>query len=419
MVLRLGDVFVAGGLPTLTYIPRASYDLENSLKEHLDDGHHLICVTGPTKSGKTVLCRTVLEGQHPIWLDGGSIASEADFWDQLADALDAVEAQEEETSHATSKASGGGVEAGVGAGVASLKVGGSKTAVDSSEKKKTVRVARSKKAQALASLKNLQKCLVIDDFHYLDRDLQTVVVRSLKAPIFDGARVVFLAVPHRAYDVVRVEREMTGRVKQVEVPDWNDQELSEIASKGFSALNVNAPGTLISRLAREAWENPHLMQRFCNKLCRANQVVEKQSAPKALALPDYDFFFEDLAKETGKREFERLSRGPRQRSDRLIRKFVDGTEGDTYVVVLKALAETGPKAVVTYEELRGKIAGLLVDSTLQMHEVSRVLAKMSELQAAADGSAAPVDWDVEDRKVHVIDPFFAYYLKWGAFRPEK
>ena len=54
--------------------------------------------------------------------------------------------------------------------------------------------------------------LVIDDFHYIERKYQGEIVRALKSLIFDSLPVVLIAIPHRRLDVVKVEREMTGRI---------------------------------------------------------------------------------------------------------------------------------------------------------------------------------------------------------------
>ena len=75
----------------------------------------------------------------------------------------------------------------------------------------------SKKVRSLplavrAELKKLSVPLVIDDFHYIEGGVQLELVRNLKDLIFDGLPVILASVPHRAYDAVRVEREMTGRV---------------------------------------------------------------------------------------------------------------------------------------------------------------------------------------------------------------
>jgi hypothetical protein len=59
--------------------------------------------------------------------------------------------------------------------------------------------------------------VVIDDFHYIDGATQLSIVRFLKSLVFEGLPVIFVSVPHRAYDAVKVETEMTGRLKVLEV----------------------------------------------------------------------------------------------------------------------------------------------------------------------------------------------------------
>ena len=80
---NVGQVFIAGGQPTITYNARASLKLEAKLKSYLVTGHKALSVTGPTKSGKTVLCRKVIPKDEGIWINGGEISSEQDFWDRI------------------------------------------------------------------------------------------------------------------------------------------------------------------------------------------------------------------------------------------------------------------------------------------------------------------------------------------------
>ena len=47
-------------------------------------------------------------------------------------------------------------------------------------------------------------------------------------------------------------------------------------------------------------------------------------------------------------------------------------------------------------------------------EVSRVLEKMSEIASNDEASTPVLDWDKDDRVLHITDPFFAFFLKWGA-----
>ena len=70
------------------------------------------------------------------------------------------------------------------------------------------------------------------------------IVRGLKDLVFDGIAVIVASVPHRAYDAVRVEKEMTGRVEHLEIPFWSSRTSCEASPHdGFDALNVGAPTT--------------------------------------------------------------------------------------------------------------------------------------------------------------------------------
>jgi predicted ATP-dependent Lon-type protease len=83
-------VFVAGGMPTDTYVHRRHLGLEDRLRSELFSGYQIVCVTGPTKSGKSVLCKAILADKKSIWLHGGQISDETEFWQQAASKLQVV-----------------------------------------------------------------------------------------------------------------------------------------------------------------------------------------------------------------------------------------------------------------------------------------------------------------------------------------
>lgn len=186
----------------------------------------------------------------------------------------------------------------------------------------TAKVFMNEKLLALEGLKSSAKLLIIDDFHYIEPDLQKVIVRSLKAAIFEGAKVIVLSVPHRSEDIPRQESEMTGRVSKLAVPIWSADELKEIARLGFKALNLLASDALLDRMTQESYGSPQLMQEFCLKICEHNGILAKKDFSFMLVEPNYDTFFKKSAEElASKVAFEKLSRGPRQRTDRLQRKL--------------------------------------------------------------------------------------------------
>ncbi|GAA4317325.1 hypothetical protein GCM10023149_14840 [Mucilaginibacter gynuensis] len=411
---RTNKVFVPGGLPKLTYNPRNSLDLEKHLRKANDNLCKLVMVTGSTKSGKTVLTKTVFEKGKSVWFDGGAFNSEEDLWNDIAEQLELSvgESRTQSTSNNSNIVIGAGLQTSLFP--VKGKIDGSKTDGTTNANSVTKTTKRSAKALCLEALNERQTPLVIDDFHYIPRTSQGNIVRALKAVIYEGAPVIFLAIPHRRLDAVKVEREMTGRVETIQVPVWELEELCEIARIGFPLLNVKVSSKIIDSFANEAIGSPHLMQEFCRELCSANQIDETLKLEKSIEEAPMDMLFKKVAIGTGKIMFDKLSKGPRQRSDRIQRTLKDGRQTDIYGLVLQALAEIKPgMAKVDYEELRTKMRDIISEKPPAAHEISRVLDHMSNIASSDESSTPVLDWEKEDRTLHITDPFFAYYLRWG------
>ncbi|WNB86690.1 hypothetical protein [Cellulomonas sp. ATA003] len=279
--VSLTEVFVVGRLPHVTYNPREDLGLERQLREYLGDRGTILSVSGPTKTGKTTLLRSV--ARDAVWLSGGVIESTNDLWSQVAEKLGLW--TEVGSTVANSEGESRTKEGGLSAGLASGRYGA--TSTTESGREDALGRTTSPLVAARSALSGSLHIIVIDDFHYVDPAVQLGIVRGLKDLVFDGLGVVFASVPHRAYDAVRVEKEMTGRVTHLNIEPWEEADLVEIARRGFTALNVeDAGGELAQRLARESFASPHLMQDFCRRLCRLNRIEETQVSPTALTPPD-------------------------------------------------------------------------------------------------------------------------------------
>lgn len=408
-----------GGLPEHTYVPRSARGLESRLQSSMVDDFKLVAVTGATKSGKTVLASKVLPRQATVWIDGGGGRTEDDLWNEILDALGGF--TETSATHEDSRQLelNGSVEAeGKVPFIASAKGTGSvahtKGTSDASSRARSI----SPRAAAVAVLRKAGVPLIIDDFHYLSRDVQGAVVRALKPLIFEGLPCTVIAIPHRRYDAVRVEREITGRLESITIPPWSEEELEEIGTTGFPLLNVLVTKPVLARLSEEAFGSPHLMQEFCRAIAFGAGVQETARTEVVIDSVE-DALFAEVAEGTGKVVFDRLARGPRQRTDRIQRPLQSGGSVDIYEIVLLALAHLRPGLdTIEYEELRAAIRDLLADNIPEAHEVSRVLEKMAEIATSDEASTPVLDWDADERVLHITDPFFAFFLKWGMNRVE-
>lgn len=413
---KASGVFVPGGLPSHTFIERAEGAIKKKLESASDNLCKLVTLTGQTKSGKTVLTQTVYSelDDNNIWINGGSVNDESDIWNQVIDELDGWTLENQSNSSGSSHNIQADLRAQTnallfkGEGGLGGEIGGNTN--------NTITLSRSSSAKttALKLLQANRACLIIDDFHYLSRELQGSFVRAIKPLVFHGIPVILIAIPHRRFDAIKVEKEITGRVENIEVPYWTVGELEQIPRIGFPLLNVSVSNHVISKMAIESLGSPHLMQEFCRALCRKRNI--EQTLKHRLLIDEIeDQIFIDVGETTGKTIFDKLATGPRQRSDRMPRKLINNEEVDIYKVVLFALARLTPgMQTIKYEELRAAIRDILQEAIPQAHEISRVLDKMSEIAANDEASTPVIDWEKEEQKLHITDPFFAFYLKWGA-----
>jgi hypothetical protein len=407
MSLSPDDVFIPGGLPSETYVSRAHLNLEEDLEHWLERRQKpLLSVSGPTKSGKTVLLKRLVPSA--VWLSGGAIDSADDFWSAICDELEVF--TDHSLSSERTRGNGAHLEGELNAGV--VTVSGGASADDALTSGITRSRAADPRSAARRALRNTDRIVIIDDFHYIDGDEQLQIVRGLKDLIFDGLGVIVAAVPHRAYDVVRVEKEMTGRVEPLTVAQWNDDDLSLIGNQGFNALRVAVHKSLTRRMVKESFGSPHLMQTHCLNLCLANRD-EKRKLKSPFTSPDWKQFFEKQAAASSKSAFDLLKTGPRTRTDRMSRELKSGISTDIYGAVLAAIENTGPRTTLVYEEIRASMREILASDLPQRHEITNVLEQMTTIAKDKIEGEPVLEYDTEYSTLHLVDPFFAYYLRWA------
>jgi hypothetical protein len=409
------EIFVPGGFPRHTYNPRVELQLEQKLSESTQNLCKLVTVTGQTKSGKTVLASRVFPREQAVWVDGGTVSEEDDFWQSVIAQLDLFQSREEESTKEVSSKIGaaGKAEANIlvakGSGEVSAGIESSRGSAVKSVQSLSSRVV------ALDGLRLSNIPLVVDDFHYIPREIQGGVIRALKPLVFNGLPVAIIAIPHRRYDALKVEKEMTGRISRIDIPIWSFEELYFIPENGFRLLNANLSREVCHRLAQEAIGSPHLMQDFCRGICKLLGITQSQEHINlAVTEAQLESVFRDVAETIGRPIFEKLARGPRQRTDRVRRHLKDGKVVDIYELVLHALAQIRPGLVsIEYEALRTAIKEISASQIPQLQEVARVLKHMATIAATDQSSTPVIDFEDEEKKLHITDPFFAFYLRWG------
>lgn len=434
-LLKVSNVFVPGKLPQLTYNPRSELALEQGLEDFLDEGGAILTVAGPTKTGKSVLLRRTIE--EPIWCDGQGIESVDALWELAADELRLYTHLEIATG--ASETGGGSLTTKAGVEqIATVTAQAQYTATDTTGTKYTVN--RPLVSVVKEAISKSGRALVIDDFHFIERDVQRQIVRALKPVVLAGVPVIFASISHRVQDVVSAEPDMTGRVVPLKIPFWSEAELLYIARKGFAALGLRDPGERLAQvLAAESYGSPHLMQKFCRELCKANGIRVQQKKPVDLNAPeDWVAFFQAQVEPASRDWFERLLNGPQERGNKRNQWQVKGNGTlDGYGLTLRAIAETGPKLDLTKDEIRRVVDRLVDGPGPASHQTTRYLQRMSLIAAKRQTDPMPTEDELDaethdteaasdvqpvleymdddpNSRLHIADPYFAFFLRWGS-----
>jgi hypothetical protein len=409
--MQLREVFTPGGLPSVTYVSRGHLQLENSLNEALARGFSFIVVTGPTKSGKSVLCRRVLPNDRIVPVEGGQIRSEADFWNHIGFRLNIASTATK--SRALTSATSSSGEAG--GGIPAILQGKASTSQsDSDQTTSTLAYTNVPMLAAIQALLRTKSALMVDDFHYIEPQLQKRIIQSLKGPVFEGLPVVLLAVPHRAFDPVMVEQEVEGRIKHIPIPNWALDDLILIPNRGFSALNVSVERTIQRKMCDESFGSPHLVQEVCSEFCIKNGIFTTEPLQRALDDTRLQEAYRAMAESKGFPVYEKLKRGPEGRRRRRLRRLRDGGEADLYTAILDSVARLGPRMTTSLEDIRGSLRAVFAEDAQSPSraEVVSCLASMSQVAKRLEGEPA-IEWVPDEGELEIIDPFLLFCLKWS------
>lgn len=421
--VTVDQVFRPNGFPLLTYVRRDTRDYEEELRQSLRSGGTIISLTGPSKSGKTVLAEQVIGAEHQVAVKCSHIRNVDEFWMEVFRRLDLDLQREHE--HSTGHEIGASVEGEGKIKIPLLADAGARGGAQYAHQRG--RVLRTLKPEigsstAIDEMLDRKKTLVLDDFHYLPRDLQTAIARQLKDAAYRGLSSVVLSVPHRGDDCVRAVPDLRGRVEQIALDYWKESELRRIAGIGFPQLEISLDEGSVAKLAEESLGSPQIMQRLCLDLCHVFGVRRQLSRKTDLSL-DRDAanaVFKRAATTTDySAHYKALAAGPRHGKRRDQYDFKDGTRGDVYVAVFAAIAVDPLRNSISYQELKDRVERVLRDGGKPGGQaVQRAVRVMHKMAAKMADTTNPPEEPVlqwEDGKGGVLDlpdPYFLFYIRW-------
>jgi hypothetical protein len=216
---------------------------------------------------------------------------------------------------------------------------------------------------------------------------------------------------------VRANPELRGRVRAVDLEYWSNADLGKIAASGFHALNVTVNKSITGKLVSESAGSPQLMQQLCLDACFRLGVREALDKRRDLEVSadQVDGIFEQTSATTDFRSLvDVLDAGARTRgTERKVYSFSDGTSGDVYRCVLKAVAADPPRLSFAYEELTRRTQEVCAGESPVGSSIVGTCQQMNTLALAKFPNERAIDWDEQKQVLDLPDPYLVFYLRWS------
>ncbi len=388
-----------------SYIDRGNLDSE--LYKYLGRTTH-IAIRGPSKCGKSWLRQKVLN--NPIVVQ---CRLRKPYTDLYVDALSQLNINMvvKESHQGVLK---GSISANGEAGIALLsKVGFSASFGRDSITNQEQKIAGHdfNDLRFIAEIiKNSDRRLVIEDFHYMSAEDRRHFAFDLKALWDYGIYVIIIGVWCETNLLLYLNPDLSGRVTDISI-DWSSDDLKKILLKGEKALNITFSPRLLSRIVELSYSNAGLLQQltlltldeagikdtcFCNMKLDNIDCIENAGMSYAEQLnPIYQQFA------------KRVSTGIRKRAD------ATGIYAHTMAVLMEASDE---------ELVKGLNARLIFERAtkrqprIQYSNLKAILDKLQVLQVDPDGRGLILGYSPAIEEVTIVDRQLLLYRKYATVK---
>lgn len=465
-MVKTSEVFTPTKKPTITSVTRAA--LWDQVEGLAEQGGAFISVMGTTKLGKSTLAKSVMQNaEFHAYIPGQNLTEGASaLWARLASDLGIPaatttgkvignKAKWSFMARFGIKAPGISTETGleIGGEHHSDKTSGSSFEMDTPS---AVTEAMGILAEHARSLGGYPPIIVIDDFHFVvDVAKRRELILALRPVSELDVTVILATLPGREDDPGFHNTNVGGRHYPVTVPVWDDDELREIASTGFDALNVSTSADIVDGLIEQSHGSPQIMQQLCFNLCRLVNGVKDDAHPvtNLRAPSDWSEFYRSVKDPQSASWLEKLGLGLTERRPRKVKaELPDGSSFDGYQLILWALHQMGAPSEVTFLDLRNKIGELPSVSAIGVarfaleqkaknmnvvasREMTQALTRHAEHSEASEDDGAldaevftdeevslaalipqpvleVVGTSAANMKIRILDPLLAYTLNW-------
>lgn len=418
-------VFTPGTIPDLTYNKRESEELEKMVNYQLQVGGKIIILSGPSKIGKTVLINKVLDKTKIVMIQGGELTDETDLMLEILKKLSKLPAEQNTIQTLKTSVS---ANATVDSKLSFWSMVGYKIGITvGAEANKTTQktFVDDPFERAIDYMIKESYTLVIDDFHYINGDLQKKIIRKLKAPLNNGLRVLLALIPSRTEVIVQKEPDMEFRTTVIDVPLWAKEELEYIPEKGFKALGISLDRSIVDDFINNSFSNPFLMQELCSRLMYEYDIASSIDNTQQDINIEFDNdtikkIYTAVAKHDSiiqQLELGKTQRGQDRANYELAVNNGEKKVVDLYKIIMMALGALANADKITVADILQTIEAMDIHrtgngkATPRASDVTVTLKKISKMASEINTKDPVIEYKEDEKTVYMYDSFFSFNLR--------
>ena len=409
---KLVHVFgVSRDLP-LTYIERDQVD--RKFLDSLARDKHLV-VYGGSKQGKTCLRKHCLLSDDYIVVQCSNAMDVTQLYSTiLKEAGASITVTEKKTTRGAYKL---GVELSAKGKIPFLAEG--KGAVEGSVEKQTERSSETHYLEidpadpndvirVLESM-DCQQFIVLEDFHYLDEEVQKQVAIDLKAFHEKSAACCFIIVGVwlESNRLVLYNGDLAGRIIPIDADEWNDADLGKVIETGEALLNITFPEPVKAELLLSAQRNVGILQETCYRLCETADVYTTQETVKEVGTPEE---VDEIVKEIADEQRGRYQNFLTQVGEGFQKSELEMYRWLAYTLITATPPElkAGLKAKTIFGRIKEKHP---FRDRLQFNNVLHVLGNVGRLQHKDQVQPIILDFNSNNNTLRIVDSGFILYTE--------
>lgn len=250
------------------------------------------------------------------------------------------------------------------------------------------------------------KWVIIENFHYLQDDVQSYFSVDLRILQDMGYKFIILGIWRERNRLMQFNRDLMDRIIEIPVEPWIKEDFDAVINKGMQELDVTISKPICERIVEIGFGNIGIVQELCKKVCE-NACMENSRIRTIDNMQYLDCAISEKVADYGtshKRSLETIAGAS---------TYKDGLYMPYHLVkIIVGYGVDGLLNGIPRNELQA-LFSKVNSKEVRPSDITYLLNNLSKLQFKCKISPPLFDYDGVGRKLRVIDSTLLFFLKFS------